>query len=610
MPTRSDVRGWLGFALPEQRPAGTLVGSRIAGDAWGLECRGAALGQAQEASVAAALAGAPRWLEPDLEREAREHGHARALLAAYRRHDAELTRRIAGTFLLAIVDYGRDRLLLASDRFGVMRCWFAIAHGGIAFATRPILLHELGVAAREIDPQGLYHYVYFHCVPSPWSIWRGLEKLRPAEILECRGGRVERRTYWIPQFAPPEAAVHRAALERDLLEALDAAVAEHCRPPYPAAFLSGGLDSSTVSGLLARHADGAATTFTVGFSAQGYDESGFARAVAQHFGTRHFELALTEEDLCEGIAEVAGWYDEPFGNSSAIPTWFCAHNARSRGFDALLAGDGGDELFAGNTRYALQKVFEAYARVPRPIRGLLEAGYAAVPWLRTTFPFHKGYRYIEQARMPLPDRMQSYNFLHRFDPETVFLPETLAGVDRAQSLEELRRRYCEPERGSALARMLYLDWKFTLADNDLVKVSGACALAGIDVAYPMLDPRVVEVALRVPDRLLLPGLKLRDFYRKAMRDFLPPVTLAKRKHGFGLPFGVWLRDHPRLQRMAAESLASLAARRMFLPAFLQQAQELHRREAAGYYGELVWILVVLEQWLRRHVDARAQAAAA
>ncbi len=501
-----------------------------------------------------------------------------------------------GPFLAVLWD-GRDgRLVLASDRFGACPLYVDAGAGRIEFATDLVALAESEDAARyDVDPQAIYDYVFFHCIPAPRTIYRGIRKLGPAEQLTWDGERLDATPWWRPTFssaaadAPPPAA---------LLEALEGAVAERVTPGC-GAFLSGGLDSSSVAGMLAR-STAEARTFTIGFDAEGYDESGFARIAADHFATRHHEYFVVPADVTDILPRIAAHYGEPFGNSSVVPAYYCARLARGHGVDLMLAGDGGDELFAGNTRYTAQNVFETWFRVPGLLRAAIEAGYRIAPVLERLPVARKGASYIRQARMGLPDRLQSYNFLNRFEPATVFDGTWLGQVDTANPWRLWRARYAEPAAASALQRMLYLDWKFTLADNDLVKVNNMCDLAGVEVTYPMLDRRVVDFSCRLSTETLLPGGELRGYYKRAVGEFLPRAIIDKSKHGFGLPFGVWMRNDDGLARLTADALAGLRQRQIFATDFLDEAERLFRHDAAGYYGELLWILSMLELWLDAH----------
>ena len=365
------------------------------------------------------------------------------------------------------------------------------------------------------------------------------------------------------------------------------------------AFLSGGLDSSTVAGLMAeRRAPGHGRSFSIGFDAPGYDEMEYARIAARHFGLEAHEHYLTPDEVLAVTPELLRATDEPFGNSSVAAAYQCALLARAAGVSCLLAGDGGDELFAGNSRYAKQLVFERYQRVaPALRRGVVEPLLGPLGRSLPTTVLGKAWRYVEQARVPLPDRLQSYNYLHRHAPSEVFEPAFLESVDCAQPLRLWREEYAAPAQGDAVNRMLFLDWAYTLHDNDLVKVNTACRAAGVRVAYPMLDHALVELACGIPGAVKMRGGELRGFYKHATRGLLPPQIIAKSKHGFGLPFGVWTRTHPGLRRLSEAALDSLAGRRIFRSEFLRETLRLHREGHAAYYGELVWVLMALELWL-------------
>ncbi|MBK8535857.1 MAG: asparagine synthase, partial [Candidatus Competibacteraceae bacterium] len=215
----------------------------------------------------------------------------------------------------------------------------------------------------------------------------------------------------------------------------------------------------------------------------------------------------------------------------------------------------------------------------------------------------KAHSYVSQARIPLPDRLDTYAFLERHDPTEVFSPDFLAQVNTAEPLMLKRAAFSAPHHASLLNRMLYLDWHFTLHDNDLVKVNTACRLAGIEVAYPLLDDDLVALSCRIPSAQKLRGSTLRWFYKQAVRDFLPHAILTKKKQGFGLPFGIWTRSEPRLLAITDDALESLKQRGWFQPAFLDRVRQLHRQAHASYYGEMVWILTMLELWLRANTHA-------
>jgi asparagine synthase (glutamine-hydrolysing) len=295
---------------------------------------------------------------------------------------------------------------------------------------------------------------------------------------------------------------------------------------------------------------------------------------------------------------VAAAYDQPFGNSSALPAYYCAKVAAENGVTRMLAGDGGDELFGGNSRYAKQKLFGWYQHLPATLRRhLLEPAFDNQ--LAKRLPLiSKASSYIEQARTPMPERLQMYNLLLRLGPEQVLTPDFLAQVDQAAPLRHQQQVWDQSPEANDLNRSLAFDWRYTLAESDLPKVRVSSALAGMNVGYPLLDQAMLDFSLKLSDRHKLKGTQLRWFFKEALRGFLPDEILSKKKQGFGLPFGVWLMRHKGLMGLARESLEQLGARNIVQPLFIKDLFEKHLSQHPGYYGEMVWILMMLEQWLK------------
>jgi asparagine synthase (glutamine-hydrolysing) len=431
-------------------------------------------------------------------------------------------------------------------------------------------------------------------------VYPGVYKVAPASCVRWSGGRFRAERYWQPDFRSKDNPGDQQALGDELHRLLRDAVQRSLDgASVPGAFLSGGLDSSTVVGVLAQLSSAPARTFSVGFDTDGYDERSFARIAVARFGARGEEYVVTPADVASALPTIAGAYDEPFGNSSAIPTYFCARMAQRAGVDRLLAGDGGDEIFAGNPHYTRQSLFEHYWRLPMTLRtGLLEP--QLLRWIPEDAPWPLGKirSYVQQASIPLPKRLHSWNFMFREARESLFTPEFLSRIDPEHPVAVMNATWAEVPDASVLDKLLYFDWKFVLADNDLRKVGRMCELGGVEVRYPMLDTELLDFSLRVPTRLKIRGQNLRHFYKQAMRGFLPDQIVDKTKHGFGLPFGVWLKTSPELIHMASDLLAGLATRGIFRPDFLSGIQALHRDGHPGYYGYVIWDLLMLEQWLR------------
>ncbi|MEW6254278.1 MAG: asparagine synthase C-terminal domain-containing protein, partial [Planctomycetota bacterium] len=325
--------------------------------------------------------------------------------------------------------------------------------------------------------------------------------------------------------------------------------------PGTAAFLSGGTDSSTVVGALTAARGAPVDTFSIGFDADGFDEMEYARCAAGRFGSRAHERYLTPADIVTAIPVIAREYDEPFGNSSAVPTYFCARAAQEAGFGRMLAGDGGDEIFGGNARYAKQRLFELYGRIPAPLRrGVIEP-LTHLPGLSNRFPLSKLKSYVAQARIDLPLRLETYNFLHRTPLDRIFEADFLHAVDPSLADAALVEVYARTASDHYINRMMHVDLKFTLADNDLRKVGTMTEAAGVEVHYPLLDDRLVEFAHHLPVDYKVRGQTLRWFFKQALTDLLPEKIIKKTKHGFGLPFGVWSNQYAPLGELVGDSLS-------------------------------------------------------
>lgn len=521
------------------------------------------------------------------------------IVKIYKEKGENFISELKGDFTLVLEDHLNKKLILAIDPLGLRNLYYAETPKGLVFASTAdsVICHpEVGT---ELSSQSIYDYVYFHHCPSPNTIYRRVKKLEGGQMLVYQGGKVTLKRYWMPTFSEKmEGSIDESVNE--LKQKLSQAVMQLSNTEdNTGAFLSGGLDSSSVAGALSHVFPEQAKTFTIGFHVAGYDEIEYARIAVKRFKTKQHEYYLTEEDTVAAIPKIAAYYDEPFGNSSALAAYYCAKMAKENGIHVLLAGDGGDELFAGNERYARQLLFESYYKIPGVLRSSLKKIIFNSPeFLVKNNIFSKGKRFIEQAETPLPDRLQDYNFLHRHAAEEVFSDGFLQVISLSQPLELLRDSYNRPDQASSLNRMLYMDWKTTLHDNDLVKVNKMCEMADIDVRYPLLDQEIIELSCKIPSIIKLKGQKLRWFYKQAMNDFLPDEIINKPKHGFGLPFGVWLKDYEPLKALAYDSITDLKKRPYFRAEFLDHAIKMHQSIHAAYYGELIWILMMLELWLQ------------
>jgi len=518
-------------------------------------------------------------------------------LALYARHGKAAAAQVAGGWSVVIVTPARGMCFLAVDRFAVQTACYAEEDSRIAFAEQA---DEVPALDRSLDAQSLYHYLHFHMIPAPRTVFQKVRRLPAAHYLAADGERTTTHCFWQPRFDEQQRTGFKSARAEFLL-LVENSVRSEITGGRIGTFLSGGTDSSTVAGMLCRATGTACDTYSIGFDSEGYDEMEYARLASRHFGTRHHEYYVTPDDLVTGIPAVAQYQDQPFGNSSVVPAYFCARMAKADGMSHLLAGDGGDELFGGNSRYATQRVFDAYRHVPAPLRrAILEPLLADANWPRKIPGLRQAGGYMRHSRIPLPDRMETFNLIDRLGPENVMTAAFLADIDREAPLEQRRETWSACQADTLINRMLAYDWKFTLADSDLPKVRGATRMADISVGFPLLDDALTNFSLALDPEWKLKKLKLRWFFKESLRGFLPEAIITKKKHGFGLPFGPWTVRHAALRKLAEGSLDSLVERGMVRGDFVRELFARHLPEHPCYYGEMVWILMMLEQWLTAH----------
>jgi len=549
---------------------------------------------AEENGLCVALIGQPR-----LEGSSSAISTAQQFLTLWRQHGRDALQKISGPFALAVIDTHANTALLAIDRIGVHTLAFSATDKGLIFASRADAVAAHPAVGKQLSFQALYNYFYFYDVPAPGTIYQGVEKLLPGQFAWFKDGKLERDFYWHLQYRDE----HRTdfdEMSKRFHTVLRESVGRSAEDESTAAFLSGGTDSSTVAGVLSELRGKSARTYSIGFSAEGFDEMEYARIAAKRFGLDMREYYLKPEDILTAIPVIAQHYDEPFANESAVPAYFCARMAHADGYRVMLAGDGGDEIFGGNARYAKQKVFEAYHALPALLRtGLIEP-VAGLPGLGHFPPTRKLQSYLHQANIPLPERMESYNFIYRQPLEQMFTAGFLAAVNPQSPAAMLKDVYDRTDSASYINRMMHLDMKFTLADNDLRKVNGMAEAAGIEVRYPLLDDAMVTFSGEVPPDWKVQGQYLRWFFKNALKGYLPDEIINKSKHGFGLPFGVWAKDYAPLRERIEDRLSDFKKRGWIQPAYIDHIRAEHMTGHATYYGKMLWVIVTLEEWLQQH----------
>ena len=526
---------------------------------------------------------------------------AQCVLEAYLSKGAAMLEELRGPFALVILEPAARKCLIAIDRMGIERLCWGRTNGWIAAGSSASDVARSLTSVPALDDQALFSFMYSHMVPAPDTVFQNVSKLQPGTAIEFFESEQREFRYWNPDFSREKDVVVDRLLD-DTLPILRQAIERTLPGRSSGAFLSGGLDSSTVSGLLAEVQAHKTPAFSVGFGVSEYDEMEFARAAAKKFDLAHHVYEVTPGDIVDLIPKIAETFDEPFGNSSAVPTFFCARLAREHGIDHLLAGDAGDELFGGNERYVRHRIFDLYSRVPGWIRNSVLGPLARRVDPETgIYPLRKVSSYVRQAQIPLPERFESWNLVYREGADRIFASDFLNSVNPGAIFEEMNDVWHSCPSTDVLDRMLWYDWKFTLADNDLRKVTRMCELAGVRASFPMLDEEFVEHSMRVPSNAKIKGYELRTFFKNAVRGFVPDMIINKEKHGFGLPFGVWLKTDAALGDMIYSYLADLKKHDIVSANFIDDVIEEHRSGHPSYFGYAIWDLAILQAWLAAHV---------
>lgn len=513
-----------------------------------------------------------------------------------------------GRFALASASPDGGVFEICSDHFGSLPLYWC-QHGGMtAVATDLRLLLDAPGIDREPDPTAVYHYLNFACIPAPHTICRGIHRLEPGTRLRLQDGASRGERYYLPEY-PVDLHGSDAALADGLRERIVASVRDY-RPDDNGpdgngawgCFLSGGTDSSSIVSILARQRPGVQTC-SIGFEEAGYDELEFARIASEACGAQPHLDRVDRTRAMALLDDVLDTYDQPFGNASAIPTLACAELGRARGFDTMLGGDGGDEIFGGNQRYAKDKVMEAFYRLPSPLKAAARAAGRALGG-NGNLTLNRVRNFTHRASLPNPDRFYTDDSFASDFRDELLTEDFRRQVPQDASLEFMRGVYAQGEPAEPLHRIMRLDLLMAIAQNDLVKVHRACRHHGIAARFPYLDPRLVEHCGRLPARYKVRGTRKRYLFKQAMDGILPQAILRKPKQGFGLPTAVWMKEDPALKSLVRETLLDgrARARGWIDRGFVARLLELHM--AGGWdHSAAIWQLLVLELWMRRYMDA-------
>lgn len=556
---------------------------------------------ARDADTVCLVMGAPRFDDQDAASCALQSGAAAGFLKGWRRHGSDVPAHTRGGYAAVVVDAAQGAVFLAVDRFAIETLCYSVDGKVLSFSDRADCVEG---HSDVLDPQAIFDFLFFHMIPAPRTIFSNVRRLPSAHSLLIDRQEVHEKRHWPLQFDEHHREPFAQAKDRFLGLIRDAVSEEVSGAAQVGAFLSGGTDSSTIAGMLGKVTGKPAVTYSIGFEAEGYDEMEYARIAARHFGCEHHEYYVTPGNLLESIPAIARHFDQPFGNSSALPAYYCAKMAKADGCTKMLAGDGGDELFGGNSRYAMQRFLQLYHAVPQSMRRMVEPLCGDHSVLRKIPGLRQATGYVRHSRVPMPHRLENHNLIMQMNPSLVLNANFFGQVDINEPSRHAQSTWDECQASSLINRMLAYDWRYTLADSDLPKVRGATAMAGMAVGYPLLADRVADFSMSLQPEWKLKGVKLRWFFKEALRGFLPEAILTKKKHGFGLPYGPWMAKHPELRHLAEDSLHGLVDRGLFQPSFVRELFDRRLGEHPSYYGTLVWIMMVLEQWLREHEGMR------
>jgi len=532
----------------------------------------------------------------------RTQSDTEAIVHLYEDEGPGLLEHLNGMFALALWDANQGQLLLARDRLGQKPLVYRLERGRLLFASELKSLMEVPGVPREIDPQALDAYLTYQYVPHPSTIFRGIAKLPPAHYAVYREGRLALRSYWQPDFNLERDRPHGEDVD-ELRELLTSSVEMRLQSEVPlGAFLSGGIDSTIIVGLMQRLSDQPIRTFSIGFPVPEYDETEYARLAAERFGTRHEEFRV-EPDAVDVLDRLVWHFDEPFADSSAVPTWYVSELTR-RHVTVALSGDGGDELFAGYPRYRAVWLASRFDRLPGVLRRVLAGRY----WQRLpASPRQKSFRrrlkrFLEAlGQPPLRRYLEWIAIFNESRRAELYDDEFLAALPDADPLEFLARAQARSSHRDPVTSTSLTDLVTYLPCDLMTKVDVASMAHGLECRQPFLDHRVVELAAGMPVERKFRRGRGKRILLEAFADLLPEAIQRRPKMGFGVPLDRWFRGP--LAPFAREVLSDRRTlqRGFFRPEAVTRLLEDHLSGQFDHSYRL-WALLVLELWQRRWMD--------
>ncbi len=553
----------------------------------------------------------------ELRVELEEKGHrfrsrtdAEVVLHLFEDHGPGCLDRLRGMFAFAVYDEAKHRLFAARDRIGKKPLVYSFDGKELLFGSEIKALLKDPSIKPEPDPEAIHHYLSYQYVPAPWTAFAGIKKLPAGHWLMFESGRLEVRRYWKLSFAEPLPVGGDEGEEEiagALREKLEEAVRIRLVSDVPiGAFLSGGVDSSAVVAMMRQRMGGAVKTFSIGFEEKRYDETRHAREVAALFETDHVEMTV-KPDAAAILPKLVWHYNEPFADSSGIPTFYLSELA-AREVKVVLNGDGGDESFAGYDRYRAHAAADKLGFVPAPLLRLL-CGCACLllpgPEGSGKSTLSRMKRFLRQAS--LAPEQRNFNWFCYIGPglkEKLYTGDFRAETRGLDEAGLMRDAYRESDAPDFLGRTLDVDIRTYLPYDLLVKVDIATMAHSLEGRSPFLDHELMEFAARIPATLKLKGMRSKHILKNALRSVLPRGILDRPKMGFGVPIDAWLRGE--LKEMAYDTLTGKAAasRGLFCTEEVRRLLDRHVSGRENLHLQ-IWALLMLELWFERFIDGRA-----
>lgn len=547
---------------------------------------------------------------PELRNELEAKGHrfrtqtdTETVVHAYEEWGADCPAKLNGMFAFAIWDNRCKRLFLARDRIGIKPLYYYAGGDRFVFGSELKSLLQLDTVPREIDPEALDLFLTYEYVPAPHSILRNIRKLPAGHTLTVSQGKVVLQQYWELQFH--ENGISKEAAKDELLAILQDSVQKRLISDVPlGAFLSGGIDSSTIVALMSRVMDQPVKTFSIGFEDQSYNELHYARAIAEHFKTEHHEFII-RPDAVELADQLVYLVDEPFGDFSIFPTYLVSKMAREH-VKVVLSGDGGDELFGGYDTYVANWSDRLYRKyVPAALREKMikPAVYLLPPTDKKKGLVNRARRFIEGSSLPTDlEHTRWMTFLIEEEKASLYHEDFQAGRNGASPFNLMREYFARAATQDALNRQLYVDIKTYLCDDILVKVDRMSMAVSLEARVPFLDHRVVEFSARLPGDLKQQQTKTKIILKEALADLLPPQILKRGKEGFSIPIKSWLKKELRPLMTDLLSAERLQQDRLFDAGYVEKLmrEHLHGKEN---HSHRLWALMVFHIWKRNYLGS-------